>query len=135
MHDYTLHNYSRARRSVRSTLNPPALRPPGERRRAESCLRNPAGGSCPGSASPAEATTLCTFFSFFFRLEISCPKSSSRPPQETSRGPQNCRNLDLLLKKSSPGPQFYRFFRRSMFFTLFGSIFGSFFMKNRGGKQ
>ena len=23
MHDYTLHNYSRARRSVRSTLNPP----------------------------------------------------------------------------------------------------------------
>ena len=102
MHDYTLHNYSRARRSVRSTLNPPAHRHPGERRRAEPWLRNPAGGSCPGSASPAEASAFQTFFSSIFSPRNLLPKILPRASPGDAPGTPKTSKVRHFAKKSRP---------------------------------
>ena len=127
MHDYTLHNYSRARRSVRSTLNPPAHRHPGERRRAESCLRNPAGGSCPGSASPAEASAFQTFFSSIFPPRNLLPKILPRASPGNAPGTPKTSKVRHFAKKVVPKTPRFSFFRSIPVFHTFCFDFWSLF--------
>ena len=124
------------RRVTRSANNPLAPRPPGERRRAESCLRNPAGGSCPGSASPAEASGFQTFFSSFFSPRNLLPKILPRASPGDAPGTPKTSKVRHFAKKSRPqDPTFLVFFGRSLFFTLFDSIFGQFSVKNQWKKK
>ena len=115
-----------------------AIRPP-IRRMSEGvldlCQKTSLNPSLPGYASPAEPIPFLTFFLFFSHPKLSYPKSSPRAPQGIPRGPENHQKIDLLVKKTSPGPRFYRFFGRPLFFSLFGSISGPFFMKNQWKKR
>ena len=82
-----------------------------------------------GTRIPPRQAPSRLFFHHFFRLETFHPKSHPGPPQGTPQGPPNHANSDFLLKMSSPGPYFHRFSGRSLFFTLFESIFGPFFIE------
>ena len=116
--------------------NPPA-HPKDERRRVRSCppVILPKIPPYRGTRDPPRQSPSPLFFHHFFRPNFFLAKSSPRRFQGTSQGLQNHRKSDFLLKKSSPGPKFYRFFGRSMFFTLLGSICGSFFMKKQSKNQ
>ena len=88
-------------------LNPPAPRPTGERRRTESCLRNPAGGSCPGYASPAEATSFPTFFSSLFSPRNLSRKIVRRASPRDAPGTPKSSKVRLFAKKVVPRTQFF----------------------------
>ena len=119
------------RRVTRSANNPPA-HPKDERRRVRSGppVILPKIPPCWGTRLPPRQSPSPLFFRLFFSPQIFLPKSSPRPFQGTSQGPQNHPKSDFFPNKSSPGPSSCPFFGGSLFFSLFSSIFGHFFMKN-----
>ena len=95
------------------------------RRRVRPCFKNPAGGSCPGSASPAEACTFRTCFFTIFLPQNFCPEIPPRGSPRHTPGTPKSHEFRLLLQKSSPGPHGYRFSRRSLLFLTFSFNFWS----------
>ena len=126
------------RRSRASVLNPPAPRPTGERSRAESCLRNPAGGSCPGYASPAEATGFPTFFSSFFPPQIFPAKILHKAFPRDLPGSPKSQKKRLFAKKIVPRTLFLSILRSLHVFHTFSIDLWSVFhekMKKKTSKS
>ena len=126
------------RRVPRSANNPPAPRPTGERRRARSCLRNPAGGSCPGYASPAEASTFPTFFSSFFPPQIFLAKILHKAFPRDLPGSPKSQKKRLFAKKVVPRTLFLSILRSLHVFHTFSIDLWSVFhekMKEKTSKS
>ena len=123
------------RRDARSVKNPPAPRPPGERRRVRSCLKKPAGGSCPGSAWPAEAITFTSFFSSFFSPRNFSPEIPPRASPGDTPGTPKSREFRLFATKVVPGTLFLSIFWSISVFHTFWFDFWSVFHRKIMKKQ
>ena len=106
-----------------------SARPPMGRRRVRPCLKNPAGGSCPGSASRAEASTFRTFFVTICLPRIFSPEIPPRASPRHTPGTPKPHEFRLFASKVVPGTPGSSFFWTISAVSYFSFDFWSIFRR------